>query len=114
MANRMSPDTQKLLFEYENVEKQLQVLILQKHQIQLQLNEIKLAEEEIKKAEGEIYKSVGSVMVKSTKQSAETDLKERKEMLEMRMGSIGKQEEKLRERLTGSQKKLQDEMKKAG
>ncbi len=105
------PELEKTLVEYENLERQLQVLVLQKHQLQLQLNEINLAQEEIKKARGDVYKSIGSVMVKSSPEDAEKDLKERKELADMRLGTITKQEEKLRSNLVILQKKLQEKMK---
>lgn len=111
MNGKVSPELQKALMEYDNTEKQLQVLVLQKHQLQLQLNEINLASEEIKKAEGEVYKAVGSIMVKSNRPDAEKDLKERKEVVEMRVSTLAKQEEKLRTTLLALQKRLQDQMK---
>ena len=60
---RMDPELERTIVEYENFERQLQVVVIQKNQLQLQLNEINLAGEEIKKATGDIYKSIGSVMV---------------------------------------------------
>ncbi len=108
---KTDPELEKSLMEYDNLEKQLQVLVLQKHQLQLQLNEIGLAEEELKKAKGEIYKSMGVIMVKSNKEDADKDLKERKELVNMRVTTMAKQEEKLRASLTVLQKKLQDKMK---
>lgn len=105
------PELEKSLMEYDNLEKQLQVIVLQKHQLQLQLNEIGLAEEELKKSKGEIYKSLGVVMVKSNKEDADKDLRERKELVNMRLGTMAKQEEKLRSSVMTLQKKLQDKMK---
>ena len=105
------PELEKTLIEYENLERQLQVLVLQKHQLQLQLNEINLAEEELKKVRGEVYKSIGSVMVKTTSEDADKDLKERKELSDMRLSTLTKQEEKLRSSLLVLQKKLQEKMK---
>ena len=110
-AQKTDPELEKSLVEYENFERQLQVLVLQKHQLQLQLNEISLAQEEIKKVRGDVYKSIGSVMVKSSAEDAEKDLKERKELSDMRLSTLAKQEEKLRSSLIVMQKKLQDKMK---
>src|SRR3989338_3783688 len=108
---RPDPELEKTLIEYENLERQLQVLVLQKHQLQLQLNEINLAQEEMKKVKGDVYKSIGSVMVKSSPEDAEKDLKDRKDLSDMRLGTIVKQEEKLRSNLVILQKKLQEKMK---
>ncbi|MBI2080088.1 prefoldin subunit beta [Candidatus Micrarchaeota archaeon] len=105
------PELEKTLIEYQNIERQMQNIVLQKHQLQLQLNEIKLAEEEIKKSTGEVYKSIGSIMIKSSSDDAQKDLKERKELSELRLSTLGKQEEKIRLHLTTLQKRLQDKMK---
>lgn len=111
---KIDPDLEKSIVEYENLERQLQMLVIQKNQLQLQLNEIGLATEELKKTVGEVYKSIGSVMVKSTKEDAEKDLKERKDLVQIRLNTMDKQEEKLRNSLLSMQKSLQDKMKGAG
>ncbi len=108
------PELEKMLAEYENAEKQLQMILIQKQQMQLQTSEITLAVEELVKAKGEIYKSIGAVMVKSNKEDADKDLKERKERLDLKMTSMSRQEEKLRQNLSELQKKLQMKLKGAG
>ncbi|MBU0532519.1 prefoldin subunit beta [Candidatus Micrarchaeota archaeon] len=104
----------KSLLEYENMEKQLEVVLIQKHQLQIQLNEVKHALEELKKAKGEVYRSVGAIVLGTTKEAAEADLKERNEMIELRLTQIEKQEEKLRKTVMDTQKKLQERMKEYG
>lgn len=111
MQQKPDPELEKTLVEYENLERQLQVLVLQKHQLQLQINEINLAQEELKKTRGDVYKAIGAVMVKSSPDDAEKDLSERKQLADMRLSTITKQEEKLRGSLSVSQKKLQEKMK---
>ena len=108
---KVDPELEKALMDYENLEKQLQVLVLQKHQLQLQLNEINLADDELKRAKGEVYRSIGAIMVKSSVEDAQKDLKERRDLIEIRINSAGKQEEKLRASLMDYQKKLQEKMK---
>ncbi len=107
-------DLNRELVEYENMEKQLEVLLIQKHQHQIQMNEIKHALEELKKSKGEVYRSVGSVLLHTTKEAAEADLKERDELVEIKLNSITKQEEKLRAIVMDAQKKLQEKMKEYG
>jgi len=113
MAKQMDEELEKELVEYEGIEKQLQVLVLQKHQLQLQLNEINLATEELKKAKGDVFKSVGSLLVKTTKEEADSDLKERKGLIEVKLSTVSKQEEKLRSKITELQGKLQEKLKQA-
>ncbi len=108
---KVNPELEKALVEYENLEKQLQVLVLQKHQLQLQLNEINLARDELKKATGDIYRSIGAIMVKSSVEEAQKDLAERKDLIDIKLNSASKQEEKLRASLIEFQKKLQEKMK---
>lgn len=102
------------LLEYENMEKQLEVVLIQKHQLQIQLNEVRHALDELKRAKGEVYRSVGSIIMHTTKEAAEADLKEKLEIVEVKINAIGKQEEKLRSTVVESQKKLQERMKEYG
>jgi len=104
-------DMNRELMEYENMEKQLEVLLIQKHQLQLQLNEIKHALEELKKAKGDVYRSIGSILLHTSKEEADADLKERDELIEVKLNAISKQEEKLRTTVMETQKRLQEKMK---
>jgi len=114
MKTKESEELNRDLMEYENLEKQLEVLLIQKHQLQLQLNEIKHALEELKRSSGEVYRAVGAVMLHTTKEAAESDLKERDELLGVKLNALAKQEEKLRNTVMDSQKKLQEKMKEYG
>ena len=109
--NKDSEDLNKELMEYENLEKQLEVLLIQKHQLQIQVNETKHALGELKKAKGEVYRNVGSIILHTTKEEAEKDLKEKQDLIEMKLDAISKQEEKLRSTVMETQKKLQERMK---
>jgi prefoldin beta subunit len=110
MNKKDTEDLNKELIEYENMEKQLEVLLIQKHQLQIQANEIKHALDELKKAKGEVYRSVGSILLHTTREEAEADLKERDELIEVKLNAISKQEEKLRSIVMETQKKLQERM----
>lgn len=103
-------DLNKELVEYENMEKQLEVLLIQKHQLQIQFNEVRHALDELKKAKGDVYRSVGSILMHTTKEEAEADLKERNELIEVKLNAISKQEEKLRTTVVDTQKRLQEKM----
>ncbi len=107
-------DLNKELIEYENMEKQLEVLLIQKHQLQIQGNEVKHALEELRKSQGDVYRSVGSILIHTTKDAAEADLKERDELIEVKLNAISKQEEKLRSTVMDTQKRLQEKMRNYG
>ena len=108
---KSDPELEKSLMEYQNLERQLQTIVLQKHQLQLQLNEVNMAQEELKRAKGEIYKSIGSVMMKSSRDEAEKDLKEKKDLTSIRISTLTKQDEKLRSHMQVLQSKLEERLK---
>ena len=114
MMKKPDEELSRSLMEYENLEKQLEVLLIQKHQLQLQLNEVKHASDELKKAKGNVYRQVGSIMVLSDKEEAQKDLKDKEELISVKLNAIGKQEEKLRSTVLESQKRLQERMKEHG
>jgi prefoldin beta subunit len=111
MRNEETSELNKNLLSYENLEKQLEVLLIQKHQLQLQFNEIKHALEELKKTKGAVYRSIGSIMVSSSREEAEKDLNERVELVQVKLNAVSKQEERLRGNVAEAQKKLQEKMK---
>lgn len=112
--NKKEDDLSKELSEYENLEKQLEIVLIQKHQLQLQLNEIKHALEELKKAKGTVYRSAGSLMIQSSKEEAEKDLKDKQELFNVKLDALSKQEVKLRESVTEAQKGLQEKLREHG
>jgi prefoldin beta subunit len=57
-----------------------------------------------------IYKSIGSLLVKSKRGKVTKDLNERKELLDMRINVLGKQEERLRGQVKDLQTKLQRDL----
>ena len=107
MANQPNPELERDIVEYQNSEKQLQMVMLQKHQLQLQLNELTMALEEVAKAKGDVYKAAGTIMMKSTREDAEKDLKEKKELFGIRVTALSQQEEKLKSSLLKLQKKIE-------
>ncbi|MBI5222937.1 prefoldin subunit beta [Candidatus Micrarchaeota archaeon] len=104
-------DLNRSLMEYENMEKQLEVLLIQKHQLEIQRSEIRHAVDALKGATGDVYRSVGTVLIHTTKDTAEKDLKEKEELLEVKVNALAKQEERLRSTVMDQQKKLQERLK---
>lgn len=102
-----NPELERDIVEYQNAERQLQSVLMQKHQIQLQLNEITLALEEIVKAKGDVYRATGSIMIKTTKEEGEKDLHEKKDLFEIRVKALSQQEEKMKAMLMKIQSKIE-------
>lgn len=84
-------ELEKLGREYQSVQEQVQSLAIQKEQFTLQNEEYTDALGEIEKSEGKVYVSIGGAIVEVSKEKALEELKERKELLEARLGSITKQ-----------------------
>jgi prefoldin beta subunit len=55
-----------------------------------------MASEELKSASGKIYKAIGNLLIETSTAAAKKDLSEKIESFEVRAGSLGKQEDKLR------------------
>jgi len=109
---KITPEAQETLIELQTFQQQMQTVVIQRESLNLQNIEIDKALEELDKTKGEdIYKAVGPILVKSTKDELEKELKERKETIDLRLKSLKKQEERLRGRLKESQEKLEEILK---
>jgi len=105
-------ETEEKIRQLQLFEQNIHGLLTQKQTFQSQVLEIDNAVKELEKAKGKVYKIVGTVMIDSTKENLEKDLKERKEVLELRLKSIQKQEDGLKERAEKLQKEVMQEIEK--
>ncbi len=96
---------EKDLIRLQNLQQQLQSFSLQKQNLQLQAVEYENALKELQNSK-EVYKIVGSIMVKKNKEEVEKELKEKKELNDMRLESYNKQIKKITEEIQELQKKL--------
>ncbi len=108
---KISEETAKKIQELQLLEQNLQSLLLQKQAFQLELSEIENASEEIKKSKEDVYKIVGPLMLKAKKQEIETELKNRKEIMDMRMKAIDKQEQIAKDRALKKREEVMKELK---
>ncbi len=106
---QLSQATQQLLMQMQTFQEQYQSILLQKEAMKAQNMELDKALEELGKTKDgeEVYKAVGPILVKSTKSELVKDMKEKSETIDIRLKSLDKQEEKLREKLKEVQEKLQ-------
>ncbi|MBI2129951.1 prefoldin subunit beta [Candidatus Woesearchaeota archaeon] len=101
----MDKKTQEKIQTLQLLEQNLQNFLMQKQQFQVQLVEIESALSELGRSK-EAYKIVGNIMVSSSKDALEKELKEKQETLSIRIKSIEKQENSIKDRA----KKLQEEV----
>ena len=105
MAADIPPDTEQKISQLQMLEQNMQAAMMQKQQFQAQLIEVESALAELKNT-ARAYKIVGNIMVDATKQELETDLGQKKELVELRLKSLDKQEEQFKAKA----KKLQEDV----
>jgi len=98
-------EAEKKLGQLQLLEQSMQNLMMQKQQFQLQQVEIESALKELEKT-NEAYKIVGNIMVLSKKEDLNSELTSKKEIVELRIKNMEKQEDQLREKAS----KLQNEV----
>ncbi|MBW2992209.1 prefoldin subunit beta [Candidatus Woesearchaeota archaeon] len=102
-------ETEQKIGQLQMFEKSLQNFLAQKQQFQIQLAEIESALKELETAE-EAYKIVGNLMVKGDKESLKKDLNEKKDIANLRIKTIEKQEKETREKALSLQQDVMKEL----
>jgi prefoldin beta subunit len=108
----LPPAVQERLLRLQQLQQTLQNVLTQKQQVEVELLEVDQALGELEKTadDGVIYKSVGSLLIKTEKLKVTEELKEKKELSNMRISVLGKQEERLRTQIKELNEKLQKEL----
>jgi len=110
--SKLPPPVQQRLLRLQQLQQTLQAVLTQKQQLELELTEVEQALNELGNLteDAVIYKSIGSLLVKSEKSKVTTELNEQKELVNMRINVLGKQEERLRTQVKDLQTKLQRDL----
>jgi len=109
---KMKEETQNKINELQLMEQNLQNILMQKNMFQSQFLEVENALKEIKNAKDKIYKIVGPVMIEEKKEKIKKDLDSKKEIVELRLKSIEKQEKQLKEKYSELQSGIMKELNK--
>ena len=107
----VSKDTEQKIGQLQMLEQSLQSFLGQKQQFQAQLVEIDSAIGELEDTQ-KAYKIVGNIMVETDKNELKADLSSKKEMLELRIKTMEKQETQVREKASKIQSDILSKMKK--
>jgi prefoldin beta subunit len=100
-------DINEMIKKLQQIQQQLQVLMFQKQNVQVQQAEVENALKEVESGEStDLYEIIGTVMIKRDRDGLLKSLKEKNEILELRLSTLDKQINNL----SGSAKKLQDEV----
>jgi len=93
----MDKATEGKIKELQVLEHSLQSILMQKQAFQMELGETENAIEELGKTKEDVYKIVGNIMVKNSKEEILKDLKNKKDLILLRLKSISGQEKSLSE-----------------
>ncbi len=100
-----SKEAQENIGRLQLMEQQAQTLVMQRQQFQSQLFELENALKELEGTDT-AYKIIGNIMVSSKKEGLEKELKQKKEIIELRVKNIENEEKRVKEKA----KKLQEEV----
>ena len=106
----LPPAAQQLLLQMQTFQQQYQSAAVQKEGLTIQKLELDKALEELARTkDGEdVYKAVGPILIKSSKSEMTKELSERLETIEVRLKSLDRQEDKVKEKMQEGQKQLQE------
>src|SRR3989338_6337883 len=107
----VSKETEQKIGQLQMFEQSLQSFLGQKQQFQMQLAEVESAISELENTKS-AYKIIGNIMVESDKEELKSDLGSKKEVLELRIRTMEKQELQVREKASKLQEEILTKMKK--
>ena len=105
MSDDLSEQAKEKLQQLQMTEQSLQKTLAQKQQFQAQLAEVSSAIEELA-GKQKAHRIIGNIMVETDAAALRDELVKKQELLDVRIKTIGKQEERIREKA----KALQDEV----
>jgi prefoldin beta subunit len=108
----MDKETENQIKELQILEQNLQSLLMQKQAFQMELSETENALEELNKSNDETFKIVGNIMIKYSKENLLKDLKQKNDLISLRLKSIETQERSLTETSENLRKKVLSKIRK--
>ena len=99
-------ESERKIAQLQTLEQNIQNVSLQKQNFQSQLLEVDNALAEIVKSKGQAYRIIGAIMVASGNEDLRKEMEGKKEVLNLRIGAIEKQENQLKEKAEHLQKEV--------
>ncbi len=106
--------SEERIAQLQQMEQGIQVLMLQKQQLQLQLNEMDNALQELQKSSEQPYKMVGGLLLAADKTALVEELTSKKELVTARLNNLAEQEKILGSKAETLKKNLLQSMNKEG
>ena len=105
------PTVKNKINEIQLIEQRMNNLLQQKQTFQSQLTEVENATNELEKSNGKSYKIIGPIMIESSKEDLKNNLLDKKKILDLRIKTFEKQEDKLKEKVNEFQQEILKELK---
>lgn len=105
----MKKEVQEKIGKLQNIEQNMQQFMMQKQQLQGQAVELESALKELEQSP-EAYKIIGNIMVKTSKEDLKKNLEEKKELVDLRLATIEKQENKIKSEAEELRKDIMENM----
>jgi prefoldin beta subunit len=104
---------QQQVARLQNTKQQLDFLTQQRVALENSARDMEGAVQELEAAEDDVvvYKSIGGILIKSEKAKLLGELKDQKENTDMRVATLGKQEERVKKSFDEMYAKVQEELK---
>lgn len=100
-------DQQQLFNQLQTYQQQMQMILSQREALGIELRDINNALDELKNTdENKVFKVYGNIIIKKSKEKIEKELSERKEIIEIRLKALEKQEQSLKKKFDEIRVKL--------
>jgi prefoldin beta subunit len=109
-SEQLPPSIQQQVARLQQLQQTLNVMIAERQRLQAELEEINQALEELGKSSDDVvvYKAVGPILVQVPKERIVSELSEKRDLNDMRLKVIEKQEARTRSQIEELQKELQN------
>ncbi|MHA1130235.1 MAG: prefoldin subunit beta [Candidatus Helarchaeota archaeon] len=107
---KLPPQLQDQLMKLQQLQQKVEILMNQRMQLERELRETENALSELENLDNQnaiVYKTVGAILVKANKEKLKEELTDRKETLDMRIKTIGRQEERAKKDLDEKRQAVQ-------
>lgn len=110
MPQQIPEELRNKLAQFQTLQQQLQMMVVEKQRRVLENGELEEASKELRTSKGDVYKSVGPLLIKSSKANLDNEIKERISSAESSVKLLESQEQKLTTKLQELQKNLQSSL----
>ncbi|MEA1992861.1 MAG: prefoldin subunit beta [Euryarchaeota archaeon] len=108
MNEEIPPNVQHHIQQFQQLQQQYEMVVTQKQRLSMEDREIDVALSELEETdEKKVYKNIGSIMLRKDTEKVVKELKSRKEEIELKKGSLERQEKRITKKLKEMQEKIQ-------